>query len=180
LSHFFLNPEGSFYLRQLARVLNQPVTPLRRELQALERIGLLGSRREDSQRRYSLNVSFPLYEELRAIFVKTTGVVPAIREGLQGVPGVRHAFVYGSWARGDARPASDVDVMVVGEASESDLSRAFRDLEARLGREINYSLYPEAEIAARKGEKGGFIDTVLSGPKVFLVGGEDERLFGAD
>lgn len=180
LSHFFLHPEGGFYLRQLARLLGQPLTPLRRELQALEGIGLLRSSREGNQKRYALNPDFTLREELRAVFVKTTGAFPAIRAALEEVPGVRQAFVYGSWAAGEERPGSDIDVMVVGEASERDLSRVFAGLEERLGREINYSLYSEAEVRARQDEEGGFIHTVVSGPRVFLIGGGDEGPLRAD
>ncbi|MFH0810382.1 MAG: nucleotidyltransferase domain-containing protein [Pseudomonadota bacterium] len=180
LSHFFLNPEGKFYLRQLQRLLDAPVTPLRRELQSLEAVGLLLSWREGNQKRYGLNPLFPLREELRAIFVKTTGGVPAIKAALERLAGIRLAFIYGSWTKGGERPRSDIDVMVIGDVSDLDLSQVFQELEKSLGMEVNYSLYSEAEAAARKGDVAGFIHTVLSEPKIVLIGGEDDRLLSAD
>jgi predicted nucleotidyltransferase len=57
-----------------------------------------------------------------------------LKEVLRRVPGVRLAVLFGSQARGTARPASDVDVAVLGDV---DLGPLARDLSLSLGREID-------------------------------------------
>lgn len=70
LSHFLKNPGGTFYLRELGRLLKKSVTPLQRELSRLERIGFLKTRWQGNQKHYFLNLQFPLLEELKGIFEK--------------------------------------------------------------------------------------------------------------
>lgn len=57
-------------------------------------------------------------------------VVEPLREALRGRQDVRLALLFGSRARGDARPDSDADVAVLGDldllALAADLSRAAR------------------------------------------------------
>jgi predicted nucleotidyltransferase len=44
--------------------------------------------------------------------VQTANIVTALRYYFQTEPRVRHAWMFGSLARGDYRPDSDVDVMI--------------------------------------------------------------------
>lgn len=47
--------------------------------------------------------------------MKSTGeMVAQLREALGGRAGVRLALLFGSWARGNARPDSDIDLAVLG------------------------------------------------------------------
>lgn len=176
LSVLFLNPGQSFYNRQLERII--PGLPLRRELMKLESVGLLTSWREGNQKRYRLNPDFPIYEELRRIFLKTAGLGDIIREHLSKVKGVELAFIYGSFAKGEEHAGSDIDVMVVGEASGMELSVAFGKIEEELGRlgGVNYSLYERAEVKQRLTQREGFISAVFSEPKIMIQGDPDDEL----
>ncbi len=49
------------------------------------------------------------------------------------------------------------------------LDVALRDLEAKLGREINYVVYMAREFRAKKKNKYGFLMEVLGGDKILLV-----------
>jgi len=117
LSHFFLHPGESYYLRQLERLLKIPVGQLGRELLNLEKIQLLTSSMEGNQKRYSINQNFPLYDELKNIFLKTTSAGDIIRESLSKLKGIELAFIYGSFAKGEEHPGSDIDIMIVGSTS---------------------------------------------------------------
>ena len=84
------------------------------------------------------------------------------------------AFVYGSMAAGTAAPHSDVDVMVIGDASFSDVTRSLHPEQSALGREINPTVMSAAEFNSRRRARDGFVRSVSSGPKIWLLGGEDE------
>lgn len=180
LSHFFLHTGESFYLRQLEKILKIPVGQLGRELLNLEKIQLLTSSLEGNQKRYSVNREFVLYEELKNIFLKTSGAGDTIRECLSGLKGIELAFIYGSFAKGEEHPGSDMDIMIVGDTPDEKIGRAISSAEKKLGRTVNYSLYERKEVKARLGKKDNFIKTVFSEPHIILIGSKDDELFRAD
>ena len=180
LSHFFLHAGESFYLRQLEKILKIPVGQLGRELLNLEKIHLLTSSLEGNQKRYSVNRGFMLYEELKKIFLKTAGAGDTIRESLSGLKGVEIAFIYGSFAKGEEHPGSDMDVMVVGETPDKEIGRTISSAEKRLKRTVNYSLYEREEVKTRLDKKDNFIMTVFSEPRIILIGSKDDELFRTD
>jgi hypothetical protein len=53
------------------------------------------------------------------------------------------------------------------------LSAVIAHLEDQLGREINYLVFARAELAQRLADGDPFINNVLAGPKVMLIGDED-------
>lgn len=53
--------------------------------------------------------------ELRSIVLKTEGAGLEIKEKLQEMGGVNKAFIFGSYASGEADLRSDLDLMVIGE-----------------------------------------------------------------
>jgi len=180
LSHFFLNPGGSYYLRQMEKLLKIPGGQLRRELLNLENIRLLISCREGNRKRYSINQDFPLYDELKNIFLKTTSAGDIIRESLSDIEGIELAFIYGSFAKGEEHPGSDIDVMIVGTATDKEINRGVSAAENKLKRTVHYSLYERSEVKTRIKEKDGFIFTVFREPRIMLLGSKNDELFRAD
>ena len=80
---------------------------------------------------------------LTDLLAVTYGPLPVLADLLSEIEGVHQAYIYGSWAArylGEPGPVpQDVDVLVVGTASEDDLYEPARQAEARLGREVNIS-----------------------------------------
>ena len=137
LSHFFLHPGESFYLRQLENLLHKTGGQVGRELQNLEKIDFLNSIREGNQKRYTINQRFPFYEELRNIFLKTIGAGDIIQESLSNLKEAELAFIYGSFAKGKEHKGSDLDIMIVGNAPDKEISRKISPVEKKLKRTIN-------------------------------------------
>ena len=52
------------------------------------------------------------------------------------------------------------------------LARQMRVLEKKLGREINYAVYPKKEFLAKR--RQGFLRNVLVNQKIMVVGDENE------
>ena len=177
LEHFFFHPGEEFYVRRLASNLDEPVGSVARELAGLECAGILVSRRVGNQRHYGLNANCPILEDLRNIFLKTAGASEELRRALEQVAGVELAFLYGSYASGEAHAGSDLDLMVIGDVSDRDLAPPVARVERRLMREVNYTICPRDEAEKRLGQKGDFIHEVLTGPRVLLIGNEGDELF---
>jgi len=174
LTLFLLSPGERFYVRELARKTGENINSVRRELQRLERVGLLMSEREGNLNYYKVNQEAPIYEDLKRIFLKTEGIGRTIKDDLAKLGEIKTAFIYGSFAKGEERLGSDIDMIIVGEVEEEKLIGLVRRIEGRIGRQINYVLFTPAEFKNRKRKKDPFLTNVLKEPKIELVGTLDE------
>ena len=175
LALLLLHPEESRHVREIARAIGKAPGTLLRELNALAAAGVLLRKPVGNQVHFQANPGCPIYEELRSILKKTVGVADVLREALAPLgPKVRAAFVYGSVARGDERSRSDLDVMVVGEASFGDVVAALAPAQESLRREVNPNVYPALEFRKKLAARDPFLKRVLAGHKIYIVGGEDD------
>lgn len=170
LTLFLMNPGREMYLREVQRLTGENLNAVRRELANLEEFGLLTSTRKGNAHYYMVDHTFPLYEELTAIILKTEGVAKVIAERLDGIGAIDQMFIYGSFARGEAGAESDIDLFIVGQVDEGRLIVAVQETEEALGREINYALFTPEEMEERIARDDPFVTHVLKGPKVVLIG----------
>lgn len=162
-----------FYLREIVDRTGLGVGHVQRELQRLTRGGIVRRWEEGRHVWFEAATSCPAHAELRALVRKTLGAVGVVRRVLrERLPDIEIALVYGSVARGEERPESDLDLLVIGNVTLLELSHVLRPLEAELGREIHPTIYTPAEARARATEH--FLAAVFRGAKEFVVGDEDE------
>lgn len=170
------NPDESFYLREVSRRCGQALGAVQRELAQLAAAGIVERQRVGNQVRFRADPRCPVYPELKSLVTKTVGAAGVIRDALATLGSrVQLAFLFGSFARGQQRRESDIDVVVVGEASFEELSAALTPAEHRLGRPVNPMLYGTAEFHRKRAARDHFITSVLAEPKVLLVGGSGDR-----
>lgn len=167
---YFSQSDGRYYLRELERLLQEPVGNLRRELLRWSKAGLFLRERVGNLTYYSLNKSFPLYEELKRVVSKTIGIEHTLREGLKGIEKVETAIIYGSVASGQDTGNSDIDILLIGDPNMDELVNDIQTMEEKLGREINYVLYTPEEFKRKKKSQNTFIMDVLRNPKIFIIG----------
>ena len=87
---------------------------------------------------------------------------------------IRLAFVFGSSARGEQGPESDIDLLLIGDVALRDAAPALRRAEQELGRQINVVIYSDSEWRKRCAEKDPFVMNILRGKKVLVLGEADE------
>jgi predicted nucleotidyltransferase len=115
-----------------------------------------------------------VFSELKSLMVKSAGVGDVLGEALAPLAEqIQAAFLYGSLARGGGAE-SDVNVMVNGDASFSDVVSALQPAQEVIGREVNPSVYSAKEFSAKLRAKHHFLSSVMAAPKVFLAGSENE------
>lgn len=124
---------------------------------------------------YRANASHPALENLKGVVLKTFGVGDALRAHVANLGDrVSVAFIYGSVARGEETAASDIDVMLIGDATGREIASALAAVRKVLAREINPAIYGPKELRKKFWQGNAFIREVLAGPKIFLLGGEGE------
>jgi len=98
-----------------------------------------------------------------------------LRSALKGLGDrVRLAFIYGSMATGKDKPASDLDLIVVGDLTFSELTSALHSAQEIIGREINPTVYPPSEFKKKLHMDHHFLTSVLKEPRIFLIGDDRE------
>lgn len=172
LKQFLSQPEEKYYLRQLSVILKVSVGTLHRELNRMEKSGILFSEHLGNLRLFQANKFSPVFHELKQIIFKTEGIKGALEEALKEVKGIKAAFIYGSFARNEEKAHSDIDLFLVGQISEDQLILKISKLENEFQREINYTIYSLKEFKAKK-TMSSFIQEVLKGPKIFAAGTQE-------
>ncbi len=171
LGLFFSHPEESYYLRQAARITGIAPGTVQRELRRLVEAGILLRSGRGQHQHYRANKDCPVFDDLTSLMLKTAGLADELREALAPLDQkIEFAAVYGSLARGTAAADSDVDLLIVGEVDELELHRRISGAENKLSRSVNYSLLDRGEFDRRRKEKGGFLDRIIKGQLIFLVG----------
>jgi len=164
--------EDGLHLRELERRSGLNKHGLARELHALRSAGILVSTQTGNQIVYRLNPECPIYDELRSIIRKTVGLAGVLREALEPfVDRIDLAYVYGSFARGEVRPDSDVDLMIVGAVSLREVSSAIRAAGRTLRRVINPTSYTPDDYAVELRAEDSFVNRVHNGPRIHVIGG---------
>jgi predicted nucleotidyltransferase len=175
LGWFMVHADERYFVRQLASLVGEDPTNVSRDLAKLARLGVLQCSREGRQVYYRVNRASPFFEELRGLAVKTIGIGDAVRDHLRPISDrIRVAFIFGSFADDRETADSDVDLMVVGDATFAEVCDALRPAQQIIGREINPTVYPEKEFRAKLGAGHHFLKSVMAAKKSYLVGDEGE------
>jgi predicted nucleotidyltransferase len=169
-----LNEGKRYYQREIADLAGLPVRAVQREGAKLTEIGLL-HRVEDGNRVYfQANPACPIFPELKLILLKTVALEVLLSDVLaEDSQQITVAFIYGSYAANRESASSDVDLFVIGSISGRQLSATLRPMQAEIQREVNYHLVTLKEFRERLSRSDGFLQNVLDGPKIFVVGNEE-------
>jgi predicted nucleotidyltransferase len=169
------SPERSFFATEIFERAGAGRGTVQRELERLGSSGLLLVTRIGNQKHYQANPDTPIFSELRAVILKTSGLAEPVRDALAAVAGkIDLALIYGSVARGETHAASDVDLLVV--ASALTLEQLFARLaraERTVGRKINPMLLTPDEFRRRRRDGNPFLEKVLTGKTIALIGSVD-------
>ena len=174
LLHFAVHPDPPMHFRALQRHTGLGNRSLQKELEKLAGWGVLVRESEGGTLRYRLDDAHPRWRALRELVRSFAAPAEVLREALADVGGVQAAFVFGSTARGDAAPDSDVDLFVLGdEISSARLGRETTNAALLLDREVDVKRFTRAKLdrLLREGG-GGFVAAALAGAKQWVVGSE--------
>ena len=173
LVHFTVHPDRREHGRALERHIGLGKRSLQVELQRLEAMNLVRREEEGSRVVFTRNSANPQW---RAIDSLVGAYAPAevLRDVLRDVPGVEAAFIFGSIARGDARPESDIDLLIYGDdIRDTEIGGALLDSALILDRPVDAKLYDRERFLSDAEPGASFLPRALAGPKMWLIGSED-------
>lgn len=177
LLNVFLNtPYEMYHVRECVRKTGDEINAVRRELQFLEKKGILEREQRANRVYYYLSKSYPFFHDLLIIGAKTLGLGYEVYKNRARLGKIKYALFSGKFVRRLKKRPDDVDFMVVGTVVLPELSVLVRNEEARLGTEINYTAMTEEEFKFRKDRRDPFLLNILMSSRIMLLGDEEEML----
>jgi predicted nucleotidyltransferase len=148
-----------------------------REVTRLLAGGVLLERTVGRSRLVRTNPDYSLLRPLTEMIQATYGPVPVLTQLLRNQPGIREAYIFGSWAARRAGmsgpPPRDIDVLVVGDTPQRDLYSLGKAAGKELGQEVNFT---RIDPVAWLDQTDSFVKTVRSRPMTVIPvhqGGEE-------
>lgn len=164
LQLFFENPEKSFYVREMTRVIEEQINSVRRELNNLESIGIIKSETFDNKIYYSANTKHPFTRPLIEIFSKRNSAsrgqeiktntwddyTRPIKRYLKGLVVTNRL------------PGQDgIDLLIIGNDKTKKLTRWAEVVEKKLGKPINYVIMAPDDFTYRRNVRDRFLTDVF-------------------
>jgi predicted nucleotidyltransferase len=169
LDYFFINPHESLYINELSRKLNLDKRNLVKKIRQLENEGILKSVSRGNLKLYSINTGYSFYKEIRKIFLKTIGLEGKLKKAVEGIKGIKEAYIYGSYARNKMEAHSDIDILVIGSHSIAQLQKELNRLQKETDREINTVNMDESEYRKRIRNTDPFILDILKKEHIKII-----------
>jgi len=165
LSLLLNSPDEKFYVREIAKLLRKNPSGVKRELDNLEKMGIVFSERVANLKYFQANKESPLYSELKNLITKSLGLPGALKAVLRAA-GARAAFIYGPYAEGE--DVDRVDLMVIG--AETSIQKELKDIERKFGCRINCTEMEEEEYKLKRKKRDSALKRILSGKRISLIG----------
>jgi hypothetical protein len=135
LMRFFLNPQSRAYLRQLSTEFGESTNSIRVELNKLSEAKILTSAAQGRNKIYQANTQHPLFEDIRNIVLKSTGIDKILTDIINKIGNLSLAFIRGDYALG--KDSGLIDLVVIGDQLNfAELERVRIKTEKLTGRKI--------------------------------------------
>ncbi len=161
---FFENPEKSYYVREMTRVIDEQINSVRRELLNLESIGIIRNETFDNKVYYSANIKHPFARPLAEIFSKKNNPsrskdikVSTWEENIRPVKKYLKGLVVTNRLPGQ----EGVDLLIIGNDKTKKLTRWAEVVEKKLGKPINYVIMSVDDFNYRKRVRDRFTMEIL-------------------
>ncbi|MBI5742708.1 MAG: helix-turn-helix transcriptional regulator [Candidatus Niyogibacteria bacterium] len=170
---FLLGGEAVVLPTEVAKRAKGNPAAVRKELKLLTEIGFIkeAMRVNDKKKRekgLTLNGSFPMYFALKNLILNTAPVAPEeLLTKIKRLGKAQLVIISGIFIQEDS---SRTDLFVVGDnMKRAGFERLVKNLEAEIGRELNYALLDTKEFQYRLGMYDKFVRDVLDYPHEKLL-----------
>ena len=172
LALFFENPEKSYYVREITRVIEEQINSVRRELTNLSTLGLVKIENYENKVYYSANTKHPFARPMTEIFARSSAMNYASDD--QKVE-VKRVSIWEEYVRPVANlisalivtnriPGQDgLDLLIIGDNRTHKLTHWAEVVEKRQGKPLNYAIMSREDYIYRRSVRDKYlVDNVLS------------------
>lgn len=165
LGLFFENPEKSYYVREITRVIEEQINSVRRELTNLNALGLVKIENYENKVYYSANMKHPFARPMSEIFSRkidpkqdVEAHKPTWADYVRPVENLIHGLIVTNRLPGQ----EGLDLLIIGDDYQRKLTRWAEVVEKRQGKPLNYAIMSREDYLYRKSVRDRFIADVWS------------------
>lgn len=174
---FFANPGEMYHVRGIVRETDEEINAVRRELERLEKAGVIKKEGRGNRHYYWPRDDYEFYGDMLSMVTKTTGLGSQLIVNKKKLGRINYVMFSGRFARKKARRKDDeVDMLVVGEVVLPELANIIRIEESKRGHEINYTVMSRDEFDFRKKRRDPFLLGILYSSRIMVIGDEDSLI----
>ncbi len=164
---FLSNPEKSFFVRELTRRIGERINSVRRELENLESIGLLGSYPSGKKKFYRVDQSFILFRELKNLIVKSQLTLEKeLTAQLRKIGQISFLMLTGVFT---GSKNAKTDIFIVGKVNRKKLKRLVQSLRKQFDDHIRYTIMSKQEYEFRNNLTDKFLYDLMESSHVIIV-----------
>lgn len=164
---FLENPDNAFFVREITRSIGERINSVRRELDNLEKFGLIAPKLEGQKKYYFVDKNFVLFSELKSLIVKSKLLAEkVIAAKVKKLDGIKYLALTGQLL-GEA--GAPTDVLLIGAISGESLKKFIHDLENAYRLPVRYTHFSTKEYNLRKAMTDKFLYTILNGSKAEII-----------
>ncbi len=165
LALFFSNPDKSYYVREMTRVIDEQINSVRRELLNLDSIGIIKNETYDNKVYYSANMKHAYSRALMEMFsarVADGGKDRDVKSSSwdEYIKPVRN-FLVGLIVTNRIPGEEGIDLLIVGDDKTKKLTHWAEVVEKKLGKPINYVILSADDYTYRKSVRDRFLTEVM-------------------
>ncbi len=173
LNLLFDNPQQMLYVRELTRASGEEINAVRRELEHLDKKGIVIKEKRGNRLYYQVNPAYDYYEDILSMVAKSIGIGLAIRDNRKNLGKIKFAMISGKYAKNKTRDKGEVDLLIVGNIDLDNINVLIKKEEKRRETEINYTVMTQDEFIFRKDRRDPFLLNILSGSRIMIIGDEE-------
>jgi DNA-binding transcriptional ArsR family regulator len=161
------------YVRELTRASGEEINAVRRELEHLDKKGIVVKEKRGNRVYYQANPVYDYFEDLLSMVAKSIGIGLAIRENRKELGKIKFAMLSGKYARNKPREKGEIDLLIVGAIQLEKVNELIKKEEKRRQTEINYTVMTQEEFIFRKNRRDPFLLNILSRSRIMIIGDEE-------
>jgi predicted nucleotidyltransferase len=174
LRKLYERPTERHHLRALAALTGISSGTLHTTLKRLERAGLVRRIEGKPLVFYQAPVDDTRLAPLLDLFRRESDLVADLRAAMEPfAKQVRYAGLFGSYARGEDRADSDVDVLVVGPGNSIKVQAALAPVARKHRRPVNAAVFSDRTFTRMARARDPFFGEIAAGRRVDLLGSWD-------
>ena len=162
LGFFLSSPKASINVNELSRKLKVSPTSVNNAVKLYHMKGYLAKEEKGLAHYYQLDLTSPVVISLKKAYGLDLILSSSPREAfMKADDNIISLALYGSYASGEYDEDSDVDFLVVTPSKMEPLMDAVRELEKRLGKEVNVAVFKPGEWRAMAKKDDAFYKNVI-------------------
>jgi len=168
LKLFFRNPEEVFQIRGIFKKIRGSTRAIKKELNKLEKIGLIKEKKIERKRNIFINPHFEFFNELKNLVLKPAVISKSdLVSRIKRVGSIKLLVLAGVFIGNEA---SKADLLIVGDKlNQKKLTNLIKDLEIEAGKELNCAVLTTNEFIYRYDMYDRFVRDLIENRSEVLI-----------